>query len=329
MFDQLLAQLVPGKRLVVTAEFQDTGTTPGQIPPPQPAPIFPPLGKIAADYQPPDIAVQLFPADYAIYRDISQLPVHALSATWLQSIGPGAPIHPDFGAAAYGAGMPYTIIPPTEARVPVTLRYADESDKGPWPIPPGCIIEAPSDSHCLLLDPASLLLYELYALSVTPKGYAAASGVIWDLAKVPARPAGFTSADAAGLPILPLLVRYDEATSPAGIRHALRFTAKPTQNKWLPPANHQSGQANPNYPPMGCRIRLKATVDLTLVKSAKVRAILQAARTYGLILADNGTSGYVQGTPDQRWNDDEMAELKHYHLADFEVVDTGATLIGE
>jgi hypothetical protein len=296
---------------------------------PTPAALIPPLGKIAADYQPPDIAVQLFPADYAIYRDISQLPVHALSATWLQSMGPGSPIHPDFGSAAYGAGMPYTIIDPKQARVPVTLRYPDESDQGPWPIPPGCVTEAPNDSHCLLLDPTSLLLYELYGLATDGQKYTGGSGVIWDLKKIPSRPTGFTSADAAGLPILPLLVRYDEATSLSGIRHALRFTARPTQNKWLAPANHQSGQANANYPPMGCRIRLKSTVDLTLVKSAKVRALLQAARTYGLILADNGTSGYVQGTPDQRWNDDEMAELKHYHLADFEVVDTGATLIGE
>ena len=326
MLQDLLKQLLAGKTLVIAAGLVDSPPAPAPASQTQLGPALPPLGKITADYQPPDVTVRLFPPDYAIYQDISQLPVHALSATWLQSMGPGAPIHPDFGAAAYGAGMPYTILPPTQAKVPVALRYADESDKGPWPIPPGCILEAPSDSHCLLLEPASLLLYELYALSVTPTGYAAASGVVWDLAKVPARPPGFTSADAAGLPILPLLVRYDEATSPSGIRHALRFTAKPTQNKWLPPANHQSGQANANYPPMGCRIRLKSTVDLTLVKSAKVRALLQAARTYGLILADNGTSGYVQGTPDQRWNDDEMAELKHYHLADFEVVDTGATL---
>jgi hypothetical protein len=317
----------PGDELAIVWRRGSPGA-PGSTPAPTTAPaaLIPPLGKITAAYQPPDITVQLFPADYDIYRDVSQLPVHPLSATWLQSLGPGSPIHPDFGAASYGAGIPYTIIPPTQARLPVSLLYADQSDPGPYPLPPGVVVEAPSDSHCLLLDPASLVLYELYYLSTDGQTYSAHSAVIWDLTRVPNRPKGFTSADAAGLPILPLLVRYDEATSAGGIKHALRFTARPTQNKWLAPANHQSGQANANYPPMGCRIRLKATVDLTLVKSARVRAILQAARTYGLILADNGTPGYVQGTPDQRWDDNEMAELKHYHLADFEVVDTGAVL---
>src|SRR5262249_14595544 len=139
------------------------------------------------------------------------------------------------------------------------------------------------------------------------------------------RPRGWTSADAAGLPILPGLVRFDEASA-GFIGHALRFTGKPTQNMFIPPANHQSGQANTSLPPMGLRIRLKAAVDLSRVASPKVRAILQAAKTYGLILADNGTSGYVTGTPDIRWNDDELAELKHFTLAQFEAVNTGPAI---
>jgi hypothetical protein len=275
-------------------------------------------------------ALQVFPADNPWNQDISAFPVHAKSANYLSSIGLDRGLHPDFGTVWEGApiGIPYNVVDSSTPRVDVSFDYADESDAGPYPIPTGVQIEggpnSDGDRHVLLVDPVQKKLYELfYAYPQEDGTWTAGSGAIWDLTSNAMRPAGWTSADAAGLPIFPGLVRYDEVVEQGEISHAIRFTVSRTQHAYIAPASHlASSYTDPDLPPMGLRVRLKADFDISGF-SPHVQVILRAMKKYGMIVADNGSSWYVSGAPDSRWDDDELHELGSVHGRDFEVVETG------
>jgi len=229
-------------------------------------------------------------------------------------------LHPDFGSAR-DTGIPYNVVPGRQPKVAVHFEAADESDVGPYPIPPRPSIELSSDRHLLLVDRDACRLYELYGIHQTTSGWQASSGAIWNLRSNALRPAGWTSADGAGLPILPGLVRYDEVARGV-IRHALRFTTMPTRRAYLYPARHYaSTKTDSSLPPMGLRVRLKASVDLSGF-SQEDRVILQALKRYGMLLADNGQPWFITGVPDSRWNDDDLHKLNRITGADLEVVDT-------
>ncbi len=264
----------------------------------------------------------IFPASNVWNRDISALPVAADSARLLATIGLDRGLHPDFGSDP-GNGIPYNVVGRSQSKAPVRFDYADESDPGLYPIPPRPLIEAGGDAHLLLVDRDACRLYELYAVKRTASGWTAGSGAIWDLRSNRLRPDTWTSADAAGLPILPGLARYDEVARGV-IDHALRFTAPRTRTAHLYPARHDAGDGNdPSLPPMGLRVRLKASVDLSGFSPAD-RAILTCLKRYGMILADNGSPWFISGAPDRRWNDDDLRLLGRISGADLEVVDTSS-----
>lgn len=266
---------------------------------------------------------QIFPSDNPWNQDISNLPVRSDSATFISSIGLTGHLHPDFGEDQ-SYGIPYNVVPGTQAKVPITFdAYGDESDPGPYPIPADAKVEADGDSHVLVLDSGECKLYEMYDArkNTSDNGWTAEAGAIWDLKSNALRPVGWTSVDAAGLPILPGLVRVDEVLS-GHVDHAIRFTASKTQSAYILPATHFAGSDDASLPPMGLRVRLKADYDISgLTGQAKV--IAQAMKTYGMILADNGSNWYFQGATDPRWNDDELNELKTIPGSAFEAVDTG------
>lgn len=281
-----------------------------------PAPTAAPT---AAGTPAPVAACTVFPPSNVWNRDISTLPVAADSATLIASIGLDANLHPDFSATGYG--IPINVVGGSTPRVPVTFQYADESDPGPYPIPANPRVEGGSDRHIILWDTAACMLYELYAAEKSGGSWSAGSGAIWDLRSNALRPDGWTSADAAGLPILPGLVRYDEVAAGA-IRHALRFTAPDTRSSHIYPARHDAGASeSAALPPMGARVRLRASVDISGF-GPQARVQLEALKRYGMILADNGSPWYVTGAPDTRWNDVELHALGQLCGADFEVVDT-------
>jgi hypothetical protein len=271
-----------------------------------------------------------FPDDNAWNTPIDQTPVDPNSDALIASIGAGAALHPDFGAAYNGGpfGIPYVVIDSTMPRVPVSFDYADESDPGPYPIPRNAPIEggagSTGDRHVLVLDRDRWMLYELFAAYPAGVGWHAGSGAVFDLSSNALRPAGWTSADAAGLPIFPGLVRYDEVVEVGAIRHALRFTAQRTRRGYIAPARHfASSDTSLTRPPMGMRVRLKASVDISSYP-ASARVILQALKTYGMILADNGSNWFLSGVPDARWNDTELNTLKQITGSNFEVVQMGS-----
>jgi hypothetical protein len=268
----------------------------------------------------------IFPADNIWNRDISALPVDPNSSHYIASIGGQGFLHPDFGANP-SYGIPYNIVQTPVPGVPVSFLYADESNPGPYPIPSAPAIEQGSDRHMLLVDTQNCHLYELYDAQQNANGsWQAGSGAIWDLRSDALRPTGWTSADAAGLPIFPGLVRYDEVTS-GKIDHALRFTVEQTSNSYIWPARHEASQSsNPAYPPMGLRLRLKANVDISGFPEAD-QVILTALKQYGMIVADNGSNWYLSGASDSRWNDDTLNQLKTIPGSDFEVVDTTSLLV--
>jgi len=276
------------------------------------------------------IACAVFPPDNPWNRDISRLPVHPRSAAFISSIGADLPLHPDFGTVWQGApnGIPFNVVDRRTARVPVTFEYADESDPGPYPVPRDAEIEGgpdgTGDRHLILVDVEARKLYELFkAYPDGNGGWRAGSGAIFDLATNALRPAGWTSADAAGLPIFPGLVRYDEAALAGEIRHALRFTVERTQRGYISPARHfASRESDPDLAPMGLRLRLRAGYDTSRFPRP-ARAILEALKRYGMLVADNGSSLYLSGAPDPRWKDAELATLKRVKGRDFEAVDTG------
>ncbi len=274
-------------------------------------------------------ACPLFPADNVWHADVSHSPVLANSAALVASIGTGAAVHADFGSGLYqGApiGIPVTTVSATQTKVKVTFEYADESDRGPYPVPAGAAIEggpnSTGDRHVLLYDPVGCRDYELYAAyPAAGGGWRAGSGAIYDLRSNALRHAGWTSADAAGLPILPGLVRYPEVAA-GHIDHAIRVTVPRTRSSYVWPARHEAGDsAATNLPPMGLRLRLKAGVDIAKLP-AQARIVATAMARYGVIVADNGSPWYLSGAPDPGWNNDALHALGGLTGADFEAVDT-------
>ncbi|MCG3131586.1 MAG: hypothetical protein FLDDKLPJ_02390 [Phycisphaerae bacterium] len=275
---------------------------------------------------------QIFPADNPWNTDVSAYPVHANSDNFLASIGLDRGLHPDFGTVWNGApnGIPYVLVNDAQPEVRIRFRaYKDESDPGPYPVPPDAPIEggpnSNGDRHVLVIDVDNLKLYEMYRAFPRRNGqkWRADSGAVWDLTSNDLRPWYWTSADAAGLPIFAGLVRYDEVAEKGEIHHALRFTVSRTQRGFILPATHfASDSRDPNLPPMGLRVRLKADYDLSTF-SPNVQVILTALKKYGMIVADNGSNWYISGAPDPRWDDDELHELGGVKGRDFEVVDTG------
>ena len=268
----------------------------------------------------------IFPASNAWNERVDSLPVARDSAAIVAAIGADEGLHADFGSGLWdGApiGIPVTVVPGSEPKARVAFEYADESDKGPYPIPANVRIEGGGDRHAIIVDRDSCKLYELYALRRGAGGWTAGSGAIWSLGSNRLRPAGWTSADAAGLPILPGLARYDDIAS-GGIRHALRFTVSRSREAYVWPARHYaSSDTDPSLPPMGLRLRLKASFD-TRGFPPQARAVLEALKRYGMIVADNGSSWYVSGVPDPRWSNDDLHTLGRVHGSDFEVVDTSS-----
>ncbi|MBI3542246.1 MAG: hypothetical protein HY075_03090 [Deltaproteobacteria bacterium] len=269
-----------------------------------------------------------FPSDNEWNRDVSSDPVDLNSTAYLAVMGTSTGLHPDFGTVWNGApnGIPYVVVSSSQAKVPVSFDYASESDTGPYPIPPDAPIEGgPSstgDRHVLVVDCADWRLYELYDAQPVSGGssWHAASGALFDLNSGTPRPAGWTSADAAGLPIFPGLVRYDETVTHGEINHALRFTVRHTQKAYVAPARHYaSTSTDPTYAPMGLRVRLKGSFDISKFP-AHVQVVLRALKKYGMFVADNGYDWYVSGAPDSRWSDSELATLSQVHGSDFEVV---------
>ncbi|HYM84678.1 MAG TPA: hypothetical protein VEY67_11045, partial [Candidatus Dormibacteraeota bacterium] len=289
--------------------------TPTPTPHPTPTPTPPPAGP-----GPTLAGCPVFPADNVWNRPISSLPVRADSSTLVASIGATAHLHPDFGSYA-GYGIPYNIVDASTPRSAVAFDYADESDQVPYPIPPSPAIEAGSDHHILMLDRSACRLYELWDARTTSGGWAAGSGATWSLTSDALRPLGWTSADAAGLPILPGLVRYDEVAAGV-ILHAIRFTAPRTTRAYIYPARHfASSVTDPALPPMGLRLRLRASYDISSLPP-EARVIAQAMKTYGIMLADNGSAWYFQGASDPRFDDAQLNTLKTIPGSAFEAVDT-------
>ncbi len=264
----------------------------------------------------------VFPADNVWNEPVDTLPVRSDSETLKATIGLNASLHPDFGSYA-GYGIPFNVVGAGTPKYTVPFKWPGQSDAGPYPIPANPKIEGGSDKHLLVVDKSTCKLYELYDVRKTSAGWRADSGAIWDMNSNHLRPKGWTSADAAGLPILPGLVRYDEVASGV-IDHALRFTAETTRDAFIYPARHEAGDGNgADLPPMGLRVRLKASVDISGF-GPQARVILQALKTYGMILADNGTSWYVTGASNPNFDDADLHLLQQIHGSDFEVVDTSS-----
>ncbi len=274
---------------------------------------------------------EIFPPDNPWNQRVDRLPVAANSSTLIASIGLGTPVHPDFGTVYNGApnGIPYAVAGAHTRRVHVSFQYAAESDKRRYPLPRHVPIEggrgSGGDRHVIVVDRHSCLDYELYDAHPLNHGrrWRAGSGAIFNLRSDQLRPAGWTSADAAGLPILPGLARYDEVAQGA-IDHALRFTARRTRMAYVYPARHYASSSNdPALPPMGLRVRLKAGVDISHLPY-QARVVAQALKTYGMLLADNGSPWYISGAPNPHWDDNALHALDQLHGSDFEVVDTSS-----
>lgn len=265
----------------------------------------------------------MFPADNPWRRDVSKDRVDPNSPNYIAEINRGASfLHADFGANP-DYGIPYVVVPAQQRKVPITFTdHGDESDPGPYPVPLDAPVEAGSDRHVLVAQDGTCKLYELYNARRSEDGWSASSGAVFDLRTNKLRPDGWTSADAAGLPILPGLVRYDEVSAGA-IRHALRFTVERTQRGYIHPATHYaSDDSDPDLPPMGLRLRLKSSFDISTYRG-QARVVLEALRTYGMIVADNGSSWFISGARDRRWSDEDLDQLKRVPGSAFEVVQSG------
>jgi hypothetical protein len=272
----------------------------------------------------------VFPANNPWNQRVDKLPVSADSSQLISAIGLAAPVHADFGSGKWDGGpigIPFDVVSKKTPRSRVSFDYADESDRVPYPIPANVHIEggprASGDRHAILVDKSTCRLYELYDLRHTSHGWSAGSGAVWNLRSNHLRPAGWTSADAAGLPIFPGLARWDEVAR-GRIDHALRFTAPETRRAYVYPARHYaSSSSDPSLPPMGLRVRLKASVDVASFPK-QARVVLHALQRYGMILADNGSPWYVSGAPNSHWSNDQLHSLGRLTGADFEVVDTSS-----
>ncbi len=274
---------------------------------------------------PREAGCPMFPAGDPLNEDISRLPASPRSAQYLASIGLSAHLHPDFGRnPAYG--IPYTVVGAHQARVPISFtEYGEESDPGPYPVPLDAPVEGAGeegDRHVLVLQRGVCKVFELWDAARGGAGWQAGSGAVFDLRTGALRPEGWTSADAAGLPILPLLVRYPEVRA-GSIDHALRVTVPRTQRGYIHPATHfAADSSDASLPPMGLRLRLAASYPLSSFHGAAL-VILRALKRYGLIVADNGSPWYITGAPDQRWNEGQLLEIERVPGSAFEAVETG------
>ena len=275
----------------------------------------------------------VLPPDNIWNTPVDQFPVSASSAAWVATIGATKTAHPDFGSGLYdGApmGIPYVTVPGTQVKYPASFDYADESDKGPYAIPLNAPIEGGSsstgDRHALAIDTTNCILYELYAAYPQSASWVAGSGAIFNLASNALRPSGWTSTDAAGLPVFPGLLRYDEVAA-GEIRHAIRFTVPQTQKAFVWPARHYaSSLTGTQYPPMGARFRLRAVYDISGFSAAN-QVILRALKKYGMMLADNGSAWYLSGATDSGWNNDDLHNLGLLKGSDFEAVDVSSLMV--
>jgi hypothetical protein len=267
----------------------------------------------------------IFPANNPLNRDISHAALDPNSATYVASIGSSGHLHPDFGTNP-SYGIPYAVVGSRQPKVPITFtEFGEESEPGPYPIPPNAPVEGAGeagDRHVLVLQRGACKLYELYSAARRGAGWEAGSGAAFNLRSNALRPEGWTSADAAGLPIMPVLVRYPEVSA-GRIDHALRVTVARTQRGYIHPATHfASSSSDPNLPPMGLRLRLKGSFSLAGFHGESL-IVLRALKRYGLIVADNGSSWYITGAPDPRWNDEDLEQIKRVPGSAFEAVAGG------
>ena len=275
----------------------------------------------------------VLPADNIWNTRIDQLPVHPSSSTWVNTIGASAPLHPDFGSGLWDGGpigTPYVTVPGTQTKYPATFQYQSESDTGPYAIPLNAPIEGGSastgDRHAIAIDTDNCILYEIFSAYPQASSWTGGSGAIFHLLSSVLRPATWTSADAAGLPIFPGLVRHDEVAAGA-IHHALRFTVQQSQKAYVWPARHYaSSLIGAQYPPMGARFRLKASFNISGF-SADNQVILTALKQYGMILADNGANWFISGAPDAGWNNDDLHALTTITGSNFEAVDATVLMV--
>lgn len=272
----------------------------------------------------------MFPADNPWNTDVSGYALHPNSDTFINSIGANGRLHADFGTVYQGApiGIPYVVVPQNQPTVPISFDVDDESDPGPYPIPPDAPIEggasSDGDRHVLVLQQGACKLFEVFYAFPQGNGssWDAYSGAVFDLSSNALRPDRWTSADAAGLPILPGLVRYDEVIEKGEILHAIRFTVSTSQNGYIAPATHSAGSGGSHNPPMGLRLRLKADADCSAL-SSEVQVICTALKRFGMIVADNGSNWYLSGAHDMRWSDENLSDIAQLRGNQFEVVDTG------
>ncbi|HHN46301.1 MAG TPA: hypothetical protein ENN09_02565 [Planctomycetes bacterium] len=270
---------------------------------------------------------QVFPADNWWNTDISGYPVHPDSDAIIANIGANTNIHPDFGRIY---GIPYVVVGSGQPLVPIRFtHYPAESDPGPYPVPADAPVEGGSDRHVIVVDTDNHMLYEMYYAFYEGPGWRAGCGAVFELTTNNLRPAGWTSADAAGLPIFPGLVRYDEAVEAGEINHALRFTVEKTRKGYVTPARHYASTVVSSVrPAMGMRVRLKANFDISDYHS-ECQVILRALKRYGMFVADHGSNWYISGAPDTRWNDDRLRQLRQVRGSSFEVIYTGEVIDGE
>ncbi len=291
--------------------------------------IAPSTAGPASSAPPPHEGVcPILPANNPINQDISHAPVDPNSAKYIESIGPSIHLHADFGTPA-SYGIPYSVVGPHQAKVPIHFtEYGEESNPGPYPVPANAPVEGAGeegDQHVLVLQEGTCKLYELYAAQRKGSGWDAGSGAVFNLRSNALRPEGWTSADAAGLPIFPLLARYPEVKA-GRIDHALRVTVERTQRGYIHPATHfASSSSDPNLPPMGLRLRLKASFSLSGYHGQAL-VVLRALKRYGLIVADNGSSWYITGAPSPRWRNEDLDQLKSVPGSEFEAVRAGPIL---
>ncbi len=287
----------------------------------------------SAQDDPVIVGCPVFPADSAWNTPVDKLPIHPLSDLWVRTIGAEKPLHPDFGSGTFNGGpigIPFIVVPGTQPKIRATFEYSGESDAGPYPIPLDAPIEggaqSTGDRHAIAIDRDNCVLYELFSAYPQADGtWRAGSGAIFDLRSHRLRTAGWTSADAAGLAIVPGLVRYDEVALGA-IRHAIRFTIRQTRRAYTWPARHFASTLTADqHPPMGQRFRLKADVDISGFHPEN-RIIVLALQKYGIILADNGSDWFISGAPDERWNNDRLRELRRLRGSDFEAVDASSLM---
>jgi hypothetical protein len=291
----------------------------------------------AADRPVPGTSCPTFPENSWWHADVSALPVHPRSADWKARMSPDRNLHPDFGPS-YGAqpapyGIPITIVSSSHRKVPVRFRYAAESDRVRYPLGPDTLVEGgqwqTGDRHTIVVDRDTCRLYETWATEKSGAQWRAGSGATWNLQSNALRRRGWTSADAAGLPILPGLLRYDEVRA-GTVDHAIRFTTDVTDRRYLWPARHHAGSvSDARYPPMGARFRLKASYRIAASLRPDTKAVLRALKRYGLVLADNGSPWYFQGAADERWPEDLLDELKQVPAAAFEAVDTSSLMVSD